>query len=189
MPDYSNVQIFAKNICIKKLKFVSLQFTYAKRHINHNFMPKPSFITARQLSALIDAYFNEIKETHQPEEKLTERPKQNSVLKKAKPKELENATITGLALFLGFSSRAAFDDYLKKGKFANTLKRGQLLVESAYEKKLHRSSMGAVFALKSMGWNGNDEGAQAQNAAFKSMPIEFFDSPSQPAENENEVTL
>jgi len=152
-------------------------------------MPKPSFTTATQLSALIDAYFNGIKETRQPEEMLTDRSKPNSAVKKVKPKELENATITGLALFLGFSSRAAFDDYLKKGKFANTLKRGQLLVESAYEKKLHRSSMGAVFALKSMGWNGNDEGVQSENAAFKSMPIEYFDSPSQPAENENEVSL
>lgn len=150
-------------------------------------MPKPSFTTAGGLATLIDAYFEQIQNNREPSAKETE--EQPPTSKKNKSKESEPPTITGLALFLGFNSRKAFDDYLKNGRFANTLKRGQLLVESAYEKNLHGSATGALFALKSMGWNGGDERAQAENAAFKSVQIEVFDSPAQPAENERDVTL
>lgn len=72
----------------------------------------------------------------------------------AEPVEVPAATITGLALHLGFESRQSFYDYEKKDKFAYTIKRAHLLIENEYEMALlvGRSPAGPIFALKNMGW-------------------------------------
>ena len=46
----------------------------------------------------------------------------------------EKATITGLALFLGFSSRGTLNEYAKKKEFSDVIKRAMLTVENSYEK-------------------------------------------------------
>jgi len=63
-------------------------------------------------------------------------------------------TWTGLALYLGFSSRQAIDEYASYEGFSDSVKRAKLLVENAYETRLYTSSpAGPIFALKNMGWS------------------------------------
>lgn len=65
-------------------------------------------------------------------------------------------TITGLILALGFGSRQSFYNYLKKPEFSYALNRAKLRIENSYEAYLRMPEVkptGAIFALKSMGWN------------------------------------
>lgn len=67
----------------------------------------------------------------------------------------EKATITGLALFLGFSSRSSLDDYEKRSdEFSYIIKRSKLAVENSYE--LNGQTID-IFALKNMGWKDKSE--------------------------------
>jgi len=69
----------------------------------------------------------------------------------------EPITWTGLALYLGFSSRQSIDEYKKYDGFSDSVKRAKSLVEYGYEKLLHRGSNAAapIFALKNFGWRDN----------------------------------
>lgn len=65
----------------------------------------------------------------------------------------ENATITGLALYLGFCSRGTLNEYAKKDEFSDIIKRAMSKVEQSYEFRLVANNpTGAIFALKNMGW-------------------------------------
>ena len=111
------------------------------------------FISTHQLDKLIAAYFRQIAGKFHFED-LPGKGKQADELFRQKvwDRPPEPATISGLALHLGFESRAGFEDYERNGEFANTLKRARLRVEAGYEKTLLTSVSGAIFALKNMGW-------------------------------------
>ncbi len=155
-------------------------------------MSQPSFKSARYLAAKIDTYFKHIDDEHRPAANL-----EKDSAKKLLPKKSagihgpQPATIAGLAFFLGFNSRQAFDDYETNGKFSSVLKRGRLQIEAVYEKKLHnhQSAAGAIFALKSMGWNEKPEGKTIDTSAFKSIKIEIVETGPKPVENEKDVVL
>lgn len=67
-------------------------------------------------------------------------------------------TITGLCLYLGFSSRQSFYDYEERDAFSYIIKRARLVIESMYEEKLITNTpTGAIFALKNMGWIDKQE--------------------------------
>lgn len=87
-----------------------------------------------EFDAKVDAFYHHCKESDEP------------------------VTWTGLALFLGFSSRQSIDEYLKYDGFSDSVKRAKTLVEYAYEKKLHgTTAAGAIFALKNMQWSDRQE--------------------------------
>ena len=68
------------------------------------------------------------------------------------------ATITGLALELGFCSRQSLYDYEKIEEFSYMTRKARLMVENGYEKSLFsKFSTGAIFALKNMGWKDKSE--------------------------------
>jgi len=70
-----------------------------------------------------------------------------------KERDPEPPTITGLALFMGFSTKTTLYEYAKKKEYANSIKRGLMLVEQNYEFTLFaKQSTGAIFALKNMEW-------------------------------------
>lgn len=72
--------------------------------------------------------------------------------------ENEPATWTGLALFLGFSSRQGIDEYQKYEGFSDSVKRAKAFVEMEYEKRLCGTSpTGAIFALKNYGWSDRQD--------------------------------
>jgi len=144
-----------------------------------------SFRSAKRLADKIDEYFAHIKGEHHIDKKNAG----NKAEEKIWDREPEPATIAGLALFLGFDSIQAFMEYEEKGRFARSLKRGRLRVESVYEKKLHlQSSAGAIFALKSMGWDNKNEETPGFSVSSK-LKVEVVTSGPQLAASEHEVTL
>lgn len=66
----------------------------------------------------------------------------------------EKPTITGLTLYVGFSSRSSWDDYQKRSGFSYIVKRAKLTVEHSYEMSATTFDM---FALKNMGWKDKTE--------------------------------
>jgi hypothetical protein len=94
--------------------------------------------SAKKLQSRIDEYF-----IHIQGEKKAKR-----WIRKEEP-----ATVTGLALFLGFISRQSLLDYREKQEFSDIIKKAVTRVEHEYEKKLSGfSTTGSIFALKNMGW-------------------------------------
>jgi hypothetical protein len=72
--------------------------------------------------------------------------------------EDEPATITGLALALGLSSRESLDEYGRRDEFSDTVKRCKARVQAEYEKRLSGTACtGAIFALKNMGWRDQQD--------------------------------
>jgi len=70
----------------------------------------------------------------------------------------EKPTVTGLALFLGFSCRDSMYEYKEKSlNYFYIIKRAQTVIEKYYELGLHDNKRvsGAIFALKNMGWYDN----------------------------------
>jgi hypothetical protein len=77
---------------------------------------------------------------------------------KTKHEKLENPTVSGLALYLGFESRQSFYDYEKDPVFSYTIKKARLRMEEWYESNLlTRNATGAIFALKNFGWTDKQE--------------------------------
>ena len=70
----------------------------------------------------------------------------------------EPVTWTGLALFLGLSTRQSIDNYLEYPEFVDSVKRAKTFVEWNYEMRLCGDKpTGAIFALKNMGWSDKQE--------------------------------
>lgn len=109
----------------------------------------PMFKDKEELQKKVDQYFESI----EPQFGTNEEG-EVEMTKKGEP-----ATITGLALFLGFESRQSIYDYQSSGEFAYTIARARLRVELAYEKALIeiRNPSGAIFALKNMNWSDRTE--------------------------------
>jgi len=102
----------------------------------------PMFKDAGELESAIDSYFESLAYNN---------PETGERLFKP-------STITGLALALGFCSRQSIHDYENSEEFSYTMQRGRLMVEHSYEQYLYsKSSNGAQFALKNMGWADRTE--------------------------------
>lgn len=152
-------------------------------------LDKLPFKTARQLAVLIDSYFVAIEGLHHNEEKLSKTGLPEIV--KIYDRDPEPATFTGLALYLGYGSLQAFEDYGNHGKFARLINRARLRIEAAYEKKLHNQpATGAIFALKRMGWDkqGTDN-CMNKDQEPKPLKLEIIDSGPKLAASEKEVVI
>lgn len=154
-------------------------------------LPPPSLCTAHELAARIEAYFTYIVGEFRLEEKPGKKTEgETGEMKKIWEREPEPATISGFAFFLGFNSRRKFDEYEENGEFADVLKRGLLLIECIYEKKLHQQSpAGAIFVLKSMGWKDKSESKSDNAEVFKTLEIKFVETGPKPVNCEKEVVL
>lgn len=85
----------------------------------------------------------------------------------------DEVTITGLALFLWFTSRQAIMNYQEKEEFVDTIKRAKMKVEQAYEKRLIARGNGwDVFALKNFDWTDKQEIDQ-RNLNIDTTPTEL----------------
>jgi hypothetical protein len=105
------------------------------------------FKTPEEMRAKVDEYFEHIK--GERETRVSEGGSIEVWIRNPEP-----ATITGLALFLGFESRQSIYDYAEKGEFSYIIKSARLRVECEYEKKLSGDKpVGSIFALKNMGWS------------------------------------
>ncbi|ASU33152.1 terminase small subunit [Mucilaginibacter xinganensis] len=153
---------------------------------------QPYFTDEAALLSKVDAYFNFIEGEYHLEckpGKEKEHKELHSPSIKVWDRDPEPATFAGLALFLGFSSINALDDYTDTGEYPEALKWGRLRVEASYEKKLHaQSATGAIFALKAMGWSDRGEGKSGAQGP-KTIKVEVLESGPEPAESEKEVVL
>lgn len=117
-----------------------------KYAIGNNGGRPPIYNNPKQLAKKVDEYFIYIKGEYRLEKK-------GRRVNKVCDREEEPATITGLTLYLGFSSRKSLEDYEGMEEFSTIIKRARARVEYEYEKSLHKQSpAGAIFALKNMGW-------------------------------------
>jgi hypothetical protein len=66
----------------------------------------------------------------------------------------EKATITGLALYLGFEATQSLIDYEKHEEYSFVIKRAKLAVQNSYE--LAGQTID-IFALKQLGWKDRTE--------------------------------
>lgn len=128
-----------------------------KYAIGNNGGCPPHYETPEQLGAAVDAYFEWIKgEGHEVVEALPGKDDDGEPFEVKRwvwDRHPEEATIAGLALYLGFRSRQTLYNYNVKPGFAEILERGRLRVEHSYELALRNpSATGAIFALKQMGW-------------------------------------
>jgi hypothetical protein len=135
---------------------------------------KRPFSSTNQLNELIAQYFDRTDPQRENEDK---------------PHEIGAPTLAGLAFFLGFNSRHEFDACEAKGKYALALQRARLRIEAIYEKKLHDSSGGAVFALKSMGRNEPADNKQQAANTDNNIKFEIVHSGPKLASSEKEVIL
>jgi hypothetical protein len=153
-------------------------------------MPNASFNTPVQVKKLVDDYFDYIEGEYHETEKPGKDDKTPPTTEKKCIREPEPPTIAGLAHFLGFNTRQMFENYCKEGEFADILSRGSLRIEACYEKKLHnQSATGAIFALKSMGWNEKSETLVTDTEVSKTLRIELVEAGPNVAASEKEVEL
>jgi len=104
-------------------------------------------------------------------------------------KTAEPITVTGLALYLGFSSKDQFDEYEQTGYHRVLIQRARFRVMAYYESRLHYPApTGAMFALKSLGWTDKAK-AKKPGSKANSLTVKVIQSGPQPASTEKEVAL
>jgi hypothetical protein len=140
--------------------------------------------------ARINKYFNFLQGAHHIEKVPLKGGKNNTdtIEQKVWDREPEPATLSGLALAIGFTSINEMEAYEREGKFADIVKKARLKVEAEYEKRLHfQSATGAMFFLKSLGWD------ERHNDPLQEIPntikIEIVDPGTKLAGTEKEVDL
>jgi hypothetical protein len=155
---------------------------------NHYFMH--SLHNPKALAERIDAYFRYIQGEYHIEKAPAKTKKETELEDKIVWDRLpEPALLTGLVLFLGFSSRQEFEAHERQGRYKKQLRKAWLRVEAEYEKKLHQQApTGAIFALKSMGWTDKADSA-LHEAMPKILRIEIVEAGPQVAGNEKDVAL
>lgn len=145
--------------------------------------------SAAVLADRIDEYFMYIEGEPQAEQPPIKENSKTSAAQKAWEREPEFATISGMALFLGFTSKQEFEAYEQSGKHAQVLKRARLRVEAAYEARLHQTPTGVIFALKTLGWNDKPETIKPSTKTDDTLKIEIINTGPLPAGSEKEVAL
>lgn len=116
----------------------------------------PIFKNARDLTKKVNEYFVYIKGLEKVKRKRQIDPvtKEKAwIEERTWIRNPEPATITGLALYLGFANRQSLYDYEKQEVYSGVIARARTRVEHEYEKKLSLPNpTGPVFALKQMNW-------------------------------------
>lgn len=121
----------------------------------------PTFATVEDLVNSIDDYFNNGVTIRKV---VVGKPPNSQVV------EVPVPTITGLCYHIGFESRQSFYDYEDRQEFSYTVKRARLFIEKEYEEQLITgNTVGAIFALKNMGWRDKVE------TEISNKPGESFD--------------
>jgi hypothetical protein len=138
----------------------------------HIMKKQPYFRSEEKLDSLIESYFTAA---------LSQ--------EKSKDKHHQPPTITGLALHLGFTKKEDFEKFENKRRLGSTLRRARFRIMAYYESRLHYPSpTGAIFALKSMGWNEKPVATKATRRV-KSIKVKLVETGPQPASSEKEVQL
>ena len=143
--------------------------------------------SASVLTKHIDRYFLYIEGKCPTEQKASKT--KAKIASEQKILDGEPATISGMALFLGFASKQEFEAYEESGKHAHILKRARLRIEAAYEARLYQTPTGVIFALKTMGWNDKPTVSKPNDKTDNTLKVEIVNSGPLPAGSEKEVTF
>ena len=123
------------------------------------------FKSAKELQRKIEDYFKScfeeqwFDEFHRDEngEWIKDKDGKRQEFHIKKKVQVEDFTITGLAIFLN-TSRETLLDYQEKDEFSDTIKRAKLIIEKSYEHRLqNRGNAGDIFALKNFNWKDKTE--------------------------------
>jgi len=147
--------------------------------------------TADEIIALTDEYFEYIQGDYKMVPNVAKNSKTGeTTLEKEWMRQPEAALISELILKLGFNSRQDFDDYEYNGEFGWAVKRARLRIEAEYERRLHQQApTGAIFALKSLGWNEKQPHPAQLDETSTKLRIEIIHTGLQLANNEKDVIL
>jgi hypothetical protein len=141
--------------------------------------------------ARIDKYFITLQGKYHIEKIPVKGAKNNTetIDQKVWDREPEPATLSGLALAIGFTSINEMEAYERDGEFADIVKKARLRVEAEYEKRLHfQSSTGAIFMLKSQGWAERPDDNLLKEIP-KTIQIEIINPGPKLADSEKDVAL
>lgn len=146
---------------------------------------------AVQAGRLIDKYFTQTRGKYHIEQKTIKTGKDHveTIDQKVWDSPPLPATISGLAFFLGFNSRRELENYQHNGQFASVVQRAVLSIEATYEEALHQNATGAMFVLKSIGWNDKPEPSSVGIEMDNILKVQITDAGPAPAGNEKDVTL
>jgi hypothetical protein len=140
------------------------------------------YACASRRMQMVNDYFEYVKGEPSPDTSA-----KTTGLKKSCVREPEIPTIRGLALFLNFKNIADFEEYEKKRSHRKPLRYARFRIEAAYEQLLFEKPTGAIFALKSMGWNDKPEATKTSTESHKTLKVEITSTGPQPASTEKEV--
>ena len=135
----------------------------------------PFYKTPEELQEVINDYFND--GVHKRKVEVGKGENKQVI-------EIPVPTITGLCYYLGFESRQSFYDHEEREGFSYTIKRARLFIEKEYEEQLQvGNTVGAIFALKNMGWldtmqskvDVTSNGKELQGPTFNFMPLDGAD--------------
>ena len=134
---------------------------------------KPKFEDAKKLQEMVDAYFKEC-EGHVMVDETTNFPIFNSKTGLPVIVDVRPPTMSGLALYLGFSSRESLLNYAGRRDYVNIIVKAKSRVEKYFEERLFdkEGANGAKFALQNnfKGWQESAKVA-AQEAANNAVRI------------------
>jgi hypothetical protein len=148
---------------IKKRKY-GAPYSLIKKHPGGR---PPKYNTPEEMQIAIDKYFENCPDMH------------DFVNAFGQIKKVPSPTISGLALYLGFSDRWCMWDYEKYPEFSNTIKLAKAKITSYYETAMRAGQCaGSIFMLKNLGYSdvqkilvGGDKDSPAiQINEIKSLP-------------------
>jgi hypothetical protein len=116
----------------------------------------PKYNSSESMQDAIDEYFN----AHKPRIRRDENGNPLFTAKGMPIIDMNPPTISGLALFLGFSNRTSLYEYEKEPEFSDTIKRARTRCEEFVESGGMSGDVPApmaIFALKNYGWSDKQE--------------------------------
>jgi hypothetical protein len=144
---------------IERMKQISKKSLKSVEETKHAGGRPPFYNSAEELQTKIDEYF-------------LYAPNKRKIIFNGQVTEIPVFTISGLAYYLGFSSRQSFYEYKEKPEFVDIIKRASLFIENEYEILLQGSNVaGPIFALKNMGWKDKTEVEQTNIIPVESKAI------------------
>lgn len=140
----NDVQIYPEDLSPIQRAYRIDQIKKRIKDRQYNRSSKPLYPDAIDLQVMIDDYFENGIETCE------------TIVGSGNNKQLVTIklpTLTALVLHLGFENRGSFYDMEKQPHLTNTIKKARERIAGYYEGKLmSANTVGAIFALKNMGW-------------------------------------
>jgi hypothetical protein len=146
------------------------RYTHGNQYsVGNNGGQPRKYANVDELATAIDSYFEFIKgESHWEEVEIqTKKGEPKFEDKEIWDRYPEKATITGLALYLGFADKQSLYDQEKNTEYSYLIKRARTLIEKRHEENMFSDKpQGSIFVLKNMGWKDKSEVEMKQSESL-----------------------